>query len=155
MSQEGNHVISIRRRLLASFCLLVTAALHIGMVQAQQATITPNYKDADIRQVIEAVGEVTGRNFILDPRVKAQVTMLSATPMSPEAFYEAFLSILSVYGFVAVPSGDVIKILPDANARQVPGAEGAPGGGRPDDIVTRIIPVNNVAAAQLVPILRP
>ena len=75
--------------------------------------------------------------------------------MSPDAFYEAFLSILSVYGFVAVPAGDVIKILPDANARQVPGAESQPGGGRPDDIVTRIIPVQNVAAAQLVPILRP
>ena len=106
--------------------------------------------------MIEAVGEVTGKNFILDPRVKAQVTMLSAAPMSPDAFYEAFLSILSVYGFVAVPSGDVVKILPDANARQVPGAEGEPGGGgRPDDIVTRVIGVQNVAAAQLVPILRP
>ena len=46
-------------------------------LRAEQATITPNYKDADIRQVIEAVGEVTGKNFILDPRVKAQVTMLS------------------------------------------------------------------------------
>ena len=123
--------------------------------RAQQATITPNYKDADIRQVIEAVGEVTGKNFILDPRVKAQVTMLSSAPMSPDAFYEAFLSILSVYGFVAVPAGDVIKILPDANARQVPGAENEPGGGRPDDIVTRVITVQNVAAAQLVPILRP
>ena len=75
--------------------------------------------------------------------------------MSPDAFYEAFLSILSVYGFVAVPAGDVVKILPDANARQVPGAEGEPGGGRPDDIVTRVISVQNVAAAQLVPILRP
>jgi general secretion pathway protein D len=101
------------------------------------------------------VGEVTGKNFILDPRIKAQVTMLSAAPMSPDAFYEAFLSILSVYGFVAVPSGDVVKILPDANARQVPGAEMEPGAGRPDDIVTRIITVQNVAAAQLVPILRP
>lgn len=125
-------------------------------LRAQQASITPNYKDADIRQVIEAVGEVTGRNFILDPRVKAQVTMLSASPMSADAFYEAFLSILSVYGFVAVPSGDLIKILPDANARQLPGAESEPGGGgRPDDIVTRVIPVRNVGAAQLVPILRP
>jgi len=124
-------------------------------LRAQQATITPNYKDADIRQVIEAVGEVTGKNFILDPRVKAQVTMLSATPMSPDAFYEAFLSILSVYGFVAVPAGDVVKILPDANARQLPGAESEPGGGRPDDIVTRVLSVQNVAAAQLVPILRP
>ena len=122
----------------------------------QQGTITPNYKDADIRQVIEAVGAVTGKNFVLDPRVKAQVTMLSSAPMSPDAFYEAFLSILSVYGFVAVPSGDIIKILPDANARQVPGAEMTPDGGRlADDIVTRVIAVENVAAAQLVPILRP
>ena len=63
------------------------------------------------------------RNFVLDPRVKAQVTMLSSAPMTPDAFYEAFLSILQVYGFVAVPSGNLIKILPDANARQVPGAE--------------------------------
>jgi len=126
----------------------------LAPARAQQATVTPNYKDADIRQVIEAVGEVTGKNFILDPRVKAQVTMLSSAPMSPEAFYEAFLSILSVYGFVAVPSGDVIKILPDANARQAPGAELA-GNIRPDDIVTRVIGVQNVSAAQLVPILRP
>ncbi|MCL4792544.1 MAG: type II secretion system protein GspD, partial [Gammaproteobacteria bacterium] len=138
--------------LALSLCLAGTAALHA----ATGTTITPNYKDADIRQVIEAVGEVTGKNFILDPRVKAQVTMLSVAPMSPEAFYEAFLSILSVYGFVAVPAGDVIKILPDANARQMPGAELETGGGRrPDDIVTRVITVQNVAAAQLVPILRP
>lgn len=123
---------------------------------AQQANVTPNYKDADIRQVIEAVGAVTGKNFVLDPRVKAQVTMLSSAPMTPDAFYEAFLSILSVYGFVAVPSGNVVKILPDANARQFPGAEMTAEGGRlADDIVTRVIAVKNVAAAQLVPILRP
>ena len=138
-----------------SWCLATLVLVCAPLIGAQQATITPNYKDADIRQVIEAVGEVTGKNFILDPRVKAQVTMLSATPMSPDAFYEAFLSILSVYGFVAVPAGDVVKILPDANARQFPGAESEPGGGRPDDIVTRVIAVQNVAAAQLVPILRP
>ncbi len=135
---------------------LVALLLLSAVGRGQQANVTPNYKDADIRQVIEAVGAVTGRNFVLDPRVKAQVTMLSSAPMTPDAFYEAFLSILSVYGFVAVPSGNVVKILPDANARQVPGAETAPGGGRlADDIVTRVIPVTNVAAAQLVPILRP
>ena len=139
----------------ASMVLTLLAMVAAPTLPAQQATITPNYKDADIRQIIEAVGEVTGKNFILDPRVKAEVTMLSSVPMSPDAFYEAFLSILSVYGFVAVPAGDVIKILPDANARQVPGAEGDPGGGRPDDIVTRVITVQNVSAAQLVPILRP
>ena len=154
MNQSGNRpkTTHIHR---ASIVLTLLAMVAAPTLPAQQATITPNYKDADIRQIIEAVGEVTGKNFILDPRVKAEVTMLSSVPMSPDAFYEAFLSILSVYGFVAVPAGNVIKILPDANARQVPGAEGEPGGGRPDDIVTRVITVQNVSAAQLVPILRP
>jgi general secretion pathway protein D len=138
---------------LLSLLLWVSLASPVG---AQQATITPNYKDADIRQVIEAVSEITGQNFVLDPRVKAQVTMLSSVPMTPEAFYETFLSILSVYGFVAVPSGNVIKILPDANARQVPGSEMSNlASQRADDIVTQVIQVQNVAAAQLVPILRP
>lgn len=151
-----NRYPAARSPLFAVLALLL-CLLGAGQLRAATGTtITPNYKDADIRQVIEAVGEVTGKNFILDPRVKAQVTMLSVTPMSPDAFYEAFLSILSVYGFVAVPAGDVIKILPDANARQMPGAELESGGGRrPDDIVTRVIAVQNVAAAQLVPILRP
>jgi len=121
-----------------------------------QATITPNYKDADLQQVIEAVGAITGKNFIIDPRVKAQVTMVSSTPMSSDAFYEAFLSILQVYGYVAVPAGDVIKILPDANARQMPGWESfADNTRRADDIVTQVVLVRNVAATQLVPILRP
>ena len=121
-----------------------------------QGMITPNYKDADLSQIIEAVSAVTGKNFIVDPRVKAQVTMLSSTPMSPNAFYEAFLSILQVHGFVAVPSGDTIKIIPDANARQVP-ANDLPSrvSATSDEIVTQVVAVKNVSAAQLVPILRP
>jgi general secretion pathway protein D len=118
--------------------------------------ITPNYKDADIGQIIEAVSQVTGKNFIIDPRVKANVTMLSATPMTPDAFYEAFLAILQVNGFVAVPSGKVIKIIPDANARQVP-ANDLPDrvSATSDEIVTQVVVLKNVSAAQMVPILRP
>ena len=86
-------------RLLSLAALLVLATVNCGVVMAQ-ATVTPNYKDADIQQIIEAVGEITGKNFIIDPRVKAQVTMVSSTPMTADAFYEAFLSILQVYGFV-------------------------------------------------------
>ncbi len=99
---------------------------------------------------------MTGKNFIVDPRVRAQVTMLSNTPMSPDAFYEAFLAILQVHGFVAVPSGSVIKILPDATARQLP-ANDLPDrvSSTSDEIVTQVIQVRNVSAAQLVPILRP
>ena len=150
-SHHSNRPLRLRRQ-IAQLLSCILLALTLTTVSSQEATVTPNYKDADIRQVIEAVGEVTGKNFILDPRVKAQVTMLSSTPMSPEAFYEAFLSILQVYGFVAIPSGNVIKILPDANARQMPVSENE---NRRDEIVTQVIEIENVAAAQLVPILRP
>lgn len=122
----------------------------------QSQRITPNFKDADITQIAEAVAAATGKNFIIDPRVRAQVTMLSSTPMSPEAFYQAFLSILDVYGFIAVPAGAVVKILPDASARQVPSIDLPEHvSGTSDEIVTQVLEVKNVQASQLVPILRP
>src|SRR5687767_14468069 len=118
--------------------------------------ITPNFKDSDIASIAEAVSAVTGKNFIVDPRVRAQVTMLSSTPMTPPAFYEAFLSILQVHGFVAVSTGDVVKIVPDANARQLPGNDlPSSVSSTSDEIVTQVIAVRNISAAQLVPILRP
>jgi len=150
-----NHLprMSLRVRLVIalSLCSLMAMPLSWG----QEATITPNYKEADIRQIIEAVGEVTQRNFIIDPRVSAKVTMLSSTPMTPDAFYEAFLSILQVHGYIAIPSGDLIKIVPDATARQYAGPIGTAGAAGADDIVTQVLQVQNVGAAQLVPILRP
>jgi general secretion pathway protein D len=142
-------------RSFAVFALAVV--LSASLASAQQAQrITPNFKDADITQIAEAVSAATGKNFIIDPRVRAQVTMLSSTPMSPDAFYEAFLSILQVYGFIAVPAGNVVKILPDANARQIPAID-LPDrvSATSDEIVTQVLDVRNVSAPALVPILRP
>ncbi|MCC7462615.1 MAG: type II secretion system secretin GspD [Gammaproteobacteria bacterium] len=122
------------------------------------ARITPNFKDADIAQIIEAVSAATGKNFIIDPRVKAQVTMLSTTPMSPDQFYQAFLAILQVHGFAAIPAGNVIKILPEqgGNPRQMPGNDLPERVSRTsDEYVTQIIALRNANAAQLVPVLRP
>jgi general secretion pathway protein D len=143
-----------RSGLRTTLAMILLLALTMPGQAQQEITITPNYKEADIRQIIEAVGEVSGRNFIIDPRVNADVTMLSSTPMSADAFYEAFLSILEVYGFIAMETGGVTKILPNASARQYPGFLGTDGAGA-DDIVTQVILVQNVGAAQLVPILRP
>ncbi len=135
----------------------LAALVMVSLASAQQTRqITPNFKDADITQIAEAVSAATNKNFILDPRVRAQVTMLSSTPMSPAAFYEAFLSILQVHGFIAVQAGNVVKILPDANARTLPSID-LPDhvSSSSDEIVTQVIDVKNVSAAQLVPILRP
>jgi general secretion pathway protein D len=140
---------------LACALLLIAGGALAAPEQSGQR-ITPNFKDADITQIAEAVSAATGKNFIMDPRVRAQVTMLSSTPMSPDAFYQAFLSILQVHGFVALPAGGVIKIVPDANARQYP-SDDLPNrvSSTSDEIVTQVIAVKSVNAAQLVPILRP
>ena len=98
----------------------------------------------------------TGKNFIIDPRVRAQVTMLSSTPMTPDQFYQAFLAILQVHGFVAIPTGNVVKIVPDANMRQY-AANDLPDhvSSTSDEMVTQVLAVQNINASQLVPVLRP
>jgi general secretion pathway protein D len=134
--------------------LLALCLLWVAPLVAQ--TITLNLKDADINALIGTVAEVTGKNFIVDPRVKGKVTVISSRAMDSDEVYHVFLSILKVHGFAAVPSGQVIKILPDVSAKQdsVPTVSDArPGSG--DEMVTRVIQVDNVASAQLVPILRP
>lgn len=141
-------------RTLPTMAIVLAAALAWQNVWA--ASVTLNLKDADIGALIGTVAEVTGTNFIVDPRVKGKVTVVSSKPMDSDEVYQVFLSILKVHGFAAVPSGSVVKIVPDVNAK----AEGVPtvndkAPGRGDEVVTRVIEVNNVSAAQLVPILRP
>lgn len=140
-----------RVRATALGALLGFAALHAAYGQDDQQ-IMPNYREADIRQVIEAVGAVTGRNFLVDPRVNADVTLLSFSPMTPDTFYQAFLSTLQVHGFAAIEAEDVVQIIPDATSRMFGGATEE---GRGADVVTRVIELSNVGATPLVPILRP
>jgi general secretion pathway protein D len=143
---------------LATVALMLAAVQPVGAAECanKNAQITPNYKDADLGQIVEAVSELTCKNFIIDPRVRAQVTLISATPMNPQEFYETFLAVLQVNAFVAVPAGKVYKIVPDSTARQLPANDLPDRVSRTsDEIVTQVIAVKNVSAAQLVPILRP
>ncbi|MES2683662.1 MAG: type II secretion system secretin GspD [Pseudomonadota bacterium] len=130
-------------------------ALSLALTSAQ-ADVTLNLKDAEINTLISTVSEVTGKNFIVDPRVKGKVTVISAAPMDKQAVYETFLAVLQVQGFAAIPAGDAIKIIPETNARSDGGLLTRSGAGMPlDDLVSYVYPVKNISAAQLVPILRP
>ena len=136
--------------LLSSFLSLCVSA------QALADEITLNLKDADIRALISTVSKFTGKNFIIDPRVKAKVTVISANTLTPEAVYEVFLSVLQVHGYAAVPTGSVIKIVPEVNAKQGPlPLSGSKDIFPLDELVTKIIRLDHVPASQLVPILRP
>lgn len=130
----------------AGVLMLMTSQLHAD-------SITLNFKDADINTVIETVSETTGRNFIVDPRVKGKVTVISAEPMDSNGLYQTFLSILEVHGFAAIPFGDTTKIVPQNDAKQL--GRGPSATAYSDDLITRALAIQHVAAAQLVPILRP
>ncbi len=142
-------------RRLSLLALLAAFLLSLAPLSRAAEGVPLNLRDADIRALIDNVAKATGKNFVVDPRVKGTVTVISGHPMEKDELYQVFLSILEVHGYAAVPSGDVIKIVPDVKAKQggVPESRGAMPIG--DEVVTQVIKVNNIAAAQLVPVLRP
>ncbi len=140
-------------RWLTALCLIWV--LSFSGLNAETG-VTLNLKDADIQSFIETVAEITGKNFVVDPRVKAKVTVVSARPMDRTEIYQVFLSVLQVHGFATVEVGEVIKILPDVNAKQGAGNVVTNNASvKGDELVTRVIEIKHVAAAQMVPILRP
>ena len=162
MRASRDPIIARRTRLAA--LLLAISSLLMAVVPVLAATgsddasgpggITLNFKDADIREVAATIGQITHKNFIIDPRVQGRVTVVSAKPVSADAVYATFLSVLEVHGLAAAPAGQVIKIVPSLEARQMPGPEynsNTPG----DAVVTEVVQVSNVSATQLVPVLRP
>lgn len=116
-----------------------------------------NLRNADIRAVIAEVSRVTGKNFIIDPRVQGKISIVSSTPMSNNELYQVFLSVLQVSGYAAIPSGEVIKIIPNIDAKTQSSdllneMRNPPRG---EDMMVEVISVHYVPAEQLVPVLRP
>jgi general secretion pathway protein D len=132
--------------------LLLAAA---AAASAQEQTWTINIKDAGLQEFVAQVAAITGKTFVVDPRVKGNVTVISSTPMNQDAVYALFLSVLRVHNFIAMPSGDVIRITPNAQGKQTPGPQGDLSTLAPEELVTRVIAAQNVDSAELVKILRP
>lgn len=132
--------------------LLILTFLLTSFVNAQQVTL--NLKEVDISNLIQMVSEVTKKNFVVDERVKGKVTVVSSTPMNEKELYQTFLSILSVHGFTAIPSGKVIKILPETLGKSDSSRIDKTESGS-DEIVTQVVEVKHVNTGQLIPVLRP
>ena len=121
-------------------------------------TVTLNFVNADIEGVVKVVSEITGKNFVLDPRVKGTINIVSAKPMRRSVVYDAFLSALRLQGFAAIEDHGLVKIIPEVDAKLNPGptfgpSEQAQGAG--DRIQTRIFTLRYESAMQVMPILRP
>ena len=135
---------------LALVCCLLTTPT---WPEAQTWKI--NLKNADIREFITQVSTITGTTFVVDPRVKGNVTVVSDRKLDTEAVYALFLSVLRVHGFGASRTGDVVRIVQSATVKQSGAPVNDDGGSLSEQVVTRVISARNVAAADLVKILRP
>ena len=135
-------------------CLLLLTALLIFPGGARSQAVDFDFQDADLRTVIQAVAEFTGKNFLVDPAVKGKVTVVAPEPLAEEEAYRVFQSVLEVNGYVTVESNGIIKIVPETEGK-IRGAHPQGAGTGQDDMVTRVIHLKHVLAARLVPILRP
>lgn len=118
--------------------------------------VTLNFVNVDIAGVAKVVSEITGKNFVIDPRVRGTINIVSGKPM-PRAFvYDVFLSALRLQGFAAVEDGGVVRIVPETDAKLYPGyASGSHAMSTGDRIQTRVFLLKYQSAAQMLPILRP
>jgi len=120
--------------------------------------VTLNFVNADIEGVVKAVSEITGKNFVLDPRVKGTVNIVSAKPMSRALVYQVFLSAIRLQGFTAVEERGMVMIVPEADAKvhrsPTLGPQERPRAGG-DTIQTQVFKLQHESAAQIVAVLRP
>ena len=142
--------LAIRKLITAWFCVIALGA-NISVAQTWQV----NLQQADIGVFIQQVAKMTGKSFIIDPRVKGKVSVISSQELNEEAVYHLLLSVLRVHGFAAVETPDGVKVVPQNIAKQSGvdfDSQGIAAGGL---LVTRMIPVKQATASELVPILRP
>ena len=139
--RKGRSLIACLGSLIFALCLMAEA------IADEQVRI--NFRDADIRSVIESVAEITGKSFVLDPRVKGKVTIIAPEPIDPSLLYQAVLSAIQVQGFQAIEDGAVIRVVPFNQAFNFAGGSGN------NQLQTEVLKIKYVQAATLVPVLKP
>lgn len=144
-----------------ALCALAFSVLGLGSPPAL-ATGEPvalNFQNAEIDAVIQAIGRISGRNFLLDPRVKGKINLITNTPVAPELTYQILLSALRLQGYAAIEESGVTKLVPEADAKlhgvPVVGARQGGSGVRGDRLVTQVFALRHESAAHMVNVVRP
>ncbi len=150
---KQNFIVSPLQKILLAF-IIVAICYSVLATAAPDDKVSLNFVNADIEEVVKAVSQITGRNFVVDPRVKGTINIISSTPVAAPLAYDILLSTLRMQGFAAVEAGGMTKIMPEADAKlYVSSALGKRGSS--ESLVTRVYVLKYESAAQLVPVLRP
>lgn len=141
---------------LSAFSLL---GLGAAPARAAAEPVALNFQNAEIDAVIQAIGRISGRNFLIDPRVKGKINIVTNTPVAPELTYQILLSALRLQGYAAIEESGVTKLVPEADAKlhgvPVVSARQGAGGVRGDRLVTQVFTLRHESAAHMVNVVRP
>ncbi|SLJ85435.1 type II secretion system secretin GspD [Psychrobacter sp. DAB_AL43B] len=149
-----HHILQRLMRLCRPLCLAVPLwAASTGLVSAESWKV--NLQDADIKAFINEVATITNQNFVLDPRINGNVTVISNKPLSRDEIYQLFLSVMQVNGIAAIDSGTTIKLVPDNVAKQTGVAVDLRGDSVGEALATRVIYLTNTQAAEVLGVIRP
>jgi general secretion pathway protein D len=144
---------------LALVFVILGSTVSAQLLAADQDRWTVNFNNTDIRELIKFVADATGKTIIVDPKVKGKVEVVSQRPLSTAELYDLFLSILKVHGYAAVDANGVLKIIDEKGARtqasDVTQTSDVTQKSRSAAYVTHVIQLENIAAAKLIPVLRP
>ncbi|MBP7412801.1 MAG: type II secretion system secretin GspD [Giesbergeria sp.] len=168
MHHLTKHPLQIAIQMIAAGALLVSASGHIHAqtaIDTGTASVRPgepvtlNFANADIEAVARTMATITGRNVVVDPRVKGQLNLVTERAVTPAAAFQQFLAALRLQGYTVVEAAGLYKVVPEADAKlqggsvsvAQPGSSGPAGG----QIVTQIFKLNYESAGNLVPVLRP
>ena len=140
---------------LALSVLSSTLGAQTAPIETSGDELVLNLRDADINGLIEIVSLETGINFIVDPRVRGQVNVVSGKPIPRDELYDLFLGVLKSYGFAAITGSEgTVRIVPEVQAKENEVAS-LEQSSRSDEFITHVISVRHLDASQLVRILRP
>lgn len=135
--------------------LISTCSLLLSFPVAAEEKVTLNFANADLEAVIKAVGQISGRNFLIDPRVKGNINLLSNSPVAASTAYDILLTALRMQGFAAVENDGVTRIVPEIEAKLQGGTVVRKGKARGDQIMTQVFPLKYEAASVALPLIRP
>lgn len=148
------HVLQRLMRLCRPLCLAVPLwAASTGLASAESWKV--NLQDADIKAFINEVATITDQNFVLDPRINGNVTVISNKALSRDEIYQLFLSVMQVNGIAAIDSGTTIKLVPDNVAKQSGVAVDLRGDSVGEALATRVIYLTNTQATEVLGVIRP
>ena len=149
----------VRKIIIITWSLIFIAAPIFGLESTpHDATRLWNLKDADILSVINEISQETGKNFIVDPHVTGKITLISNTPLTRDEVYPVFLATLGMLGYAAIPTGNVIKIVPNMESSEQAThitTHNIDEKTQGEAAMVRIIPLANLSATQLIPVIRP